>query len=274
MKYGINLDYLTKKADFETAVKAVAQAGFEEVDYTPDFKGANWKENAESDFEIIKNNGLSVVQTHAPFNRYGSHGENHTEYIKRVLLQTKILGAKYMVVHGDEFSLPEEEYTPEKALEHNYSLFYPIVEKAAGMGIKIAFETVFEEGKSLPRFCSRSEELMSLIEKFNSENVCCCWDFGHANVAFGDEHPEKILEFGKYIECTHVHDSWRKCDTHMIPFSGYVNWEKCMEAMGKIGYKGSLTYEMGYGEIPGTLLNDYLTYMKKVAENLENMMKR
>lgn len=48
---------------------------------------------------------------------------------------------------------------------------------------------------------------MKLILSFGSENAVCCWDFGHAYVAFRNRQVEKIREFGSLIQCTHVHDN-------------------------------------------------------------------
>ena len=236
MNYGINLGYLTKKAPFETAAKILAESGFTTLDYTPNYKAEDWEALTYKNLQIIEKNGLSVHQTHAPFNRYGQYGENYMIFTERALQETIMMGAKYMVIHGDEFDFDNTEYTPEKALEYNYNLFAPIVEKAAANNVKIAFETVFEDDfKNNPRFCSKAEDLKALIEKFNTETVCCCWDFGHAGISFGEKHAEKILELGKYIECTHVQDYGHNTDLHLPPFLGDNNWDECMSAFAKIG---------------------------------------
>lgn len=44
-------------------------------------------------------------------NRYGTHGERHMEFVWRALRISEIFGAKYMVVHGDEFDFAHMEYT-------------------------------------------------------------------------------------------------------------------------------------------------------------------
>lgn len=271
MHYGINVNYLAKKTSFEKAVKAVSQAGFTTLDYTPDCTKDTWEADMNQALEIITSAGLSVHQTHAPFNRYNRHGEHHRVRVQRALQATRVSNAKYMVVHGDEFDFENIEYTPQKALEYNYEFFAPFVEEAAASNIKIAFETVFEDSNR-PRFCSQADDLQALIERFHSDTVCCCWDFGHAGVSFKDEQPQKILQLGKYIECTHVHDCGHHSDLHLPPFLGDIKWDACMSAFSQIGYQGNLTFEMVYGEIPDAFVQAFADYLKKTADLLHTMM--
>jgi len=273
MNYGVNITYLTKKIPMEKAAKLLAMAGLNALDFVPDFKLDTWESELHSALELFGKENLYVHQTHAPINRYGEWGDNHKENLYRSLETAKIMGSKFLVVHGDEFDFENKEYSPEAALKYNYELFAPIVDKANGYGINVAFETVFEEGlskKGMPRFCSQSSDLKTLIEKFDSDNVCCCWDFGHAGVQYGDEHPEKILELGKYIKCTHVHDWGHKYDLHLPPYLGSNNWDLCMKAMKKIGYDGNLTLELVYGEIPEDMGEAFVLYLRKTLDSLKN----
>jgi len=262
----INVKYFTKEASLEKAIETIKQSGFDALDYTPDLKNEVWEKEMSDTMSLIEKHGLSVHQTHAPFNRYGRWEGIHFAAVENCLKATSSMGAKYMVVHGDEFRFKEEEYTPEKALEYNYRYFYPIVEKAQESNIKIAFENVFEDNVTKPRFCSKTEEIKVLIEKFNTDTVCCCWDTGHAGVAFGEEQPQKILEMGKYIECTHIHDCGHGKDLHLPPHLGNINWDLCMDAFSKIGYNGAINYEMVYGSIPENLMQSFLDYLKKCAD--------
>ena len=182
-------------------------------------------------------------------------------------------GAKYLVVHGDEFDFDNMQYSPEKALQYNYELFAPYVERAAKLGIKIAFETVFEDGyKNRPRFSSKIEDLKALIDKFNSCNVCCCWDFGHAGLSFGNDHAKNIEKMGSLIECTHVQDYGHNFDLHLLPFLGENDWAALMAALSKTGYSGNLTYELVYGAIPESLGNEFAKYLMATAKVLQSQM--
>ncbi|MBR5527475.1 MAG: sugar phosphate isomerase/epimerase, partial [Clostridia bacterium] len=124
--------------------------------------------------------------------------------------------------------------------------------------------------KNYRRFSSKSEELMALIKRFDSDSVCCCWDFGHAGLAFKEKQAEKILEFGKYIECTHVQDCGHGDDLHLPPYQGDVDWDKCMKALKSVGYNGDLTFEMVYGIVCDDMLMPFCTYLLSIAKSLKS----
>ena len=260
MDYSVNISFFTKNTTMEYAAYAAANAGFTALDYTPPVREDNWQEVLERDLETFRKEGLRVHQTHAPFNRYGSCGDRHAIVLERAYQATKISGAKCMVVHGDEFDFANLEYTPERAEEYNYALFYPYAEKAAADNITLCFENLFREGPDRhPRHCSTVAQLRGLIERFNSENVRCCWDFGHANVAFAEEQAYMIAAMAPYIVCTHIHDNFNGIDMHITPFWGKVDWKKCIGNLKAQPYSGTLNLELNRGNIPEPLVESMMT---------------
>ena len=119
---------------------------------------------------------------------------------------------KQIVIHGDDYRpLPGETYNTQKALERTYEFWAPYVEKAANQGVLVAIETVFEDNRSKnappDRFTSRLEELATLIDKFDNPYVKCCWDSGHARLAFGDDGIKSaIISLGKYLNKCLIND--------------------------------------------------------------------
>lgn len=266
MSYSINADSFTRKGlwTLDEILPMLAKIGFSALDITPSYQRADWNENAYKVKELCGSFGFEIHQTHAPFNRYGTHGDKYTEYLRRAYEITKIVDAKYFVVHGEEFDFDKYEPTYENMLEYNYRLFAPYVERAEADGIKLAFECVFQEdGMPTHRFCSKLDELQALIEKFNSKNVCCCWDFGHANLAFGEKHVDAIRSMGSLIECTHIHDNYYERDLHLPVFMGKIDWEACRKAFREIGYSGNYNLEisMSYWNIPRELTEYYAKFM-------------
>ena len=186
MEYGINIGYFERVIGTEKAAELISKAGFKYLDYTPNSRDENWEKQMKEDLNIFDAFGLEVHQTHAPFNRYGTYKDNHKLCMDRAMEATAIMGAKYIAVHGDEFDFDKYEFSYERALQYNHDMFMPYVENSEKSGYKLAFETVFEDGYKggVRRFCSDPAELKKLILSFNSENAVCCWDFGHAHVAF------------------------------------------------------------------------------------------
>lgn len=267
----MNFEFFVKKNSVENSAKIIKEAGFTVADYTPNLLSEDWLQDTKNSIKIFEKENLKVHQTHGPYNRYKKYGDMYKECLDRVFEASIMLGADYLVVHGDEFDFKNLEYTPQKALEYNYELFAPIVEKAEKTNLKIAFETVFED-MGVPRFCSEAEDLKALIEKFNTDTVCCCWDFGHAGLSFKEKHAEKIEYLGKYIECTHIQDYGHKLDLHLPPFLGDNDWGALMKALKNTGYKGNLVFEMVHGVMPQNMQKPFADYMMETVIALDKLM--
>ncbi len=251
-------------------------AGFRYVDYTPDYISADWREKAQRDREVLDCAGIIVEQTHAPYNRYGAHpDELFSEYYRRVFEASKIMGAKYVVVHADEYRTVDH-YDEQEIEDFTYDFLAPYVDYAVRAGMTVAIENVFEDGirrrpafDGKSRYTSRLHELLNIINRFNMPSVKCCWDFGHANCAFGKEKMVDMMkQVGAYICCTHVHDNYYGKDLHLVPFLGEIDWEAHMMALRQIGYQGKLSFETGYERFPDALLGKWLCHAADIGQYL------
>lgn len=273
MSYSINVGYFTGKhhaMNLEDALALIAKIGFDAVDYTGNLLSPDAIKNAPAERELIEKHGLFVEQTHAPFNRYNKYKEEFSLALENAYERTKILGAKYLVVHGDEYPFDKYEFSYERALAYNYEIYAPYVERAEKDGIALAFETVFPDlAPEKVRFCSRAEDLLSLIEKFNSPAAVCCWDFGHANIAFGAEQADKIRLLGKYIKCTHVHDNRLGKDIHHALFTGDSDLRSIRNAFREIGYSGIFSLELGGAQKMNVVPEILECYTKYALDSLK-----
>ncbi len=266
MEYGINIGYFTKGVSLAKAAELIAKAGFTKLDYTPPVLEDTWEDSMKEAAKIFEANGLSVHQTHAPFNRYGRYGDKHILCMDRCAEATEFFGAKYVAVHGDEFDFDHLTFTPEAALEYNRKYFLPYVERAQKNGYKLAFETVFEDSQSR-RYTSKADELLDLILSFENESAVCCWDFGHAHVSFRKQAVDEIRRFGKLIQCTHLHDN-TGVDAHALPTLGDIDWNATMAAFHEIGYKDVLSVEYSHGVLPEHLTGDFIDLTYKITKDL------
>ncbi|MBE6929471.1 MAG: sugar phosphate isomerase/epimerase [Ruminococcaceae bacterium] len=269
MEYGININYFKKALSLEKAVELIAKAGFTQLDYTPPVQEDNWKEQMLEAAALFRAYGLSVHQTHSPFNRYGRYGDQHKLCIDRCAEATEYLGAKFMVAHGDEFDYANLIFSPEAALAYNHDYYLPYVERAAKNGYKIAFETVFDDSMGR-RFTSQADELMGLITSYNSDTVVCCWDFGHANVTFRREAPAILRRFGALVQCMHLHDN-TGVDAHQLPMTGDINWQETMSVLHEIGYTGIMSIEYSHGAMPEHLAAGLIDLTYRTAKHLWEM---
>jgi sugar phosphate isomerase/epimerase len=79
---------------------------------------------------------------------------------------------------------------------------------------------------------------------------------------------------GSRIVCTHIHDNYYKKDLHLPPFMGEANWELLMKAMEDIGYRGNLTFELGYSTLEDRLVPSFMQNLYETAAILKEMMER
>ena len=285
MELSISLNYLmlrrgtSERRRIEEAADICRKSGFKYVDYTPEFCSDEWAKIAAHDREALENASITVEQTHAPFNRYCQYDDGmFFEYYKRVFEASKILGAKYVVVHADEYRT-KDRYDEKEIIEYTYDYLAPYVEYAEKNGMTVAIENVFEDntyrwpqidGKS--RFTSRIEELKEIIERFDTPSVACCWDFGHAKCAFGkDGMTDAMKRVGKHIVCTHVHDNYHEKDLHLVPFAGDADWEQNISCLKSVGYSGKLSFEFAYGAYPDELIGVWLKYVHATGEYLAGL---
>lgn len=89
--------------------------------------------------------------------------------------------------------------------------------------------------------------------------MCCCWDTGHAKLAFGMEGQfDALRQVGKYVQVTHLHDNdiknFQDKNLHLRPFLGDIDWETYMKTFREVGDQGNLSFELGYGTMADALL--------------------
>ncbi len=265
MEISINTEYLRKvrgnrpqRTDIE-AIRIAKAAGFNVIDCTPVFaEDEDYEKKAHVLAEQIKGEGIRVEQSHAPFNRYDKLPiEDFKERFWRTLKTSQIVGSKYIVAHCDE-PVPgavDEIYT-KKSADHIYDTFMPFVEYGEKHGIGIAIENT----DTPPEFH------IELIDRFNSDAVTACWDFGHANYFHGKDGFNQLKAIGNRLSCTHVHDNVYD-DEHTPIFFGTVDWESTVKYL-KDNYKGVFSLEFVYAVMPDELLLDFLKFARRSAEYL------
>ncbi|HEX2445948.1 MAG TPA: sugar phosphate isomerase/epimerase family protein [Vicinamibacterales bacterium] len=111
-----------------------------------------------------------------------------------------------------------------------------IGELTAIAGVRLALEVI-------PNALSTPEALVRLLEEDFAENrLGICLDFGHAFL-MGDV-VDAVEQVAGHIVTTHVHDNQRRTDDHLAPFDGAIEWPAAMMAVQKVGYEGTLVFEV------------------------------
>jgi sugar phosphate isomerase/epimerase len=282
MRISINEDYLRRTVEGPRrtpmqTIQLVKNGGFDTVDFgmfnlKTVCQGQEHQKWVREHREFCDKLGVKVNQSHVPFFEGRPMPEGYVERLLQCVEDSAVLGADCVVVHGDTWYEPDYiQWDYDKVLNHIYEVFAPAVDRAAKLGIKIAFETLFEWQGSLyhrMRFSSFVEELDDLVGKFHCDTVGVCWDFGHAAMAYKNDQCKAMERLKSKIIATHTHDNIAKYDNHNLPYQGSINWEECMKTLAQKGYEGDLTLELGYGAIPEPLLPEFIRYAHKVGEHL------
>lgn len=283
MRISINEDYIrlrpgAPKRSQKESLQILKDCGFDTADFGMFCNGGDFQYDGKEDHiawasmmrEYADRIGIRINQSHVPFYEVKPMPEGYVEKLIRCVESSAVLGADCVVVHADTWYEPQYvQWDYDTVLNTIYDVFAPIVETAEKVGVKIAMETLFEVRGSLyhrTRFCSLIEELDDIVGKFNCDTVGVCWDFGHANMAYGKQQFQAMRKMKSKLIATHVHDNIAKYDNHNLPYMGNINWAEGLQTMADLGYEGDLTLEVGYGGFPDDLVKDYVKYAHRTAE--------
>lgn len=131
---------------------------------------------------------------------------------------------------------------------------------AEPLGVRIAVEVI-------PNELSRPGSLVHFIEKeFGGRGVGICFDVGHAHID-GDA-VEAVEIVSEHLIAAHVHDNRGRADDHLVPFDGTIDWPALVTVVQKVGYEGTLMFEIG-ARGP---LRETLGKARKARERIERLL--
>lgn len=278
MKISTEISSISKFIGEEKAVEYVAKAGFDAWDFSmfnmcdinwphvtaaeTALGGKNYLQFARKLRMIGENYGITCNQSHAPF----PSGLNGMEsFLKRAIECTAEAGGKICIIHPNN----------DKTAEENAEMYVKLLEFAKGYHVKIATENMFnwdrKADRTLPAACCNAESFLAHLQAVNDDDFVACLDIGHAEIMGEDISAEKMIyALGDKLQALHLHDNDKRHDSHQIPGSMSIDFNKVVQALKKIGYKGYFTLEAV------TFLDKYnkdnimegLLEMKKSARNL------
>jgi sugar phosphate isomerase/epimerase len=135
------------------------------------------------------------------------------------------------------------------------------VRKAAEpLGVTLAIEVI-------PNEISTAEMLVRMLEEdLVGSEIGICLDFGHAFL-LGDL-VDAVEHVSGHLITTHVHDNDGKTDGHLVPFDGRIDWAPALMNVQKIGYDGTLLFELAETAPP----RDVLAKARRVRTRFDQMM--
>jgi len=222
--------------------------------------------------EWLADTGLELHSVHAPIVGALKGGTwvdpfsnaSRDEANRRTALQetaaaialARLIPYRHLVVHlGTPTTerVAANDNQPELARRTVEELF----EKASSDNVRVALEVI-------PNALSKPEALVHLIEEvLDGIDVGICLDYGHAHL-MGDLG-EAIETVSGHLLTTHMHDNDGKRDDHLVPYGGSIDWDVAMMETQKIGYDGTLMFEVADTDDPVKVLQRCV----KARERLE-----
>ena len=284
MNISTEIGSLARRIGERKAIEYYAKAGFDCFDYSMFemarydwnnkclFKNGHPLENKDSAYQYTKElksiaDSLNIKcnQAHAPFPL------RRPEIVDKIPCAIKcasIMGAKYCIVHPDNYKTPEE----------NAELFKTFIPFAKENNVILALENMWnwdnKNNIALPAACSDENNFFEHLKIINSEYVVACLDVGHAEMKGLNTSATKMIKtLGKYLKCLHVHDNDLHYDSHQLPFTMNINFDKIIKALKDINYDGDITLEADQylSTFDNEDLFDGVLKMKEVADKLKNL---
>ena len=280
MKICYQTSNLFGRFDWDTAVRWLAEAGFDALDYSM-FTGECFphenddaERHAEKVLPIVQKYGLHFHQAHAPFPSNIPGNEEYNRMIPACIRKSfevaGLLGVSQVVVHPFKAAGSRDA-----VMEANFRFYESLAEAAQKAGVKIAVENVWdldESGRIVPLGCADAEEMAELIDRLDPGIFTVCLDIGHCGLV-GMKAEDAIRTLGhKRLGALHVHDNDGHADLHLLPYTPgcVIDWEGVTDALGAIDYTGYFTFEADTFICRGTpdVIPAMLEYSAKVGRIL------
>lgn len=116
----------------------------------------------------------------------------------------------------------------------------------------------------------RKDYFLFVMNNITAPNAKICFDSGHLNAFWKSDFEsfEKEVDLKKII-CCHLHDNKGILDSHLPPFDGNFDWEKCYQIMAKTSLDG-LTAETFADEKTCSEM-DEREYLSKIMQALRQI---
>ncbi len=278
MQFGISTHLYHSHPLSEQHLREVAEHGFDRVELFATRGHFDYHDPAAIGTlaRWLDATGVRLHSVHAPIvesligTRWGAAYSNATTdeaarqaAVKEALAAVEIARTApydYLVVH---LGLPSSQAASRSDNDRGQARrsVEQIYQAAEPLGVRLALEVI-------PNEISSAESLAQMIEEeLELPNLGICLDFGHGFL-MGDL-VDAIETSSGHLITTHVHDNRGKVDDHLAPFDGSIDWLAALTAVQKIGYEGTLLFELQSTEPARTVLERAVAVRRRFAQILD-----
>ena len=173
----------------------------------------------------------------------------------------------YFVLHpGPEnpaVVAPEEQLP---RLQHLIASLNQVASHCKELGIMCVLEN------KLPHLIfGKPSDILWILDGINSAEVGFCLDTGHAFFAGQISDLVRRVVSG-YLRMIHAHDNNGTKDDHLLPGDGKIHWEKFLNDLVHIRFRGAFILELAGENDPAVTMTNARrgrTYLRDLARRLE-----
>jgi sugar phosphate isomerase/epimerase len=213
--------------------------------------------------EYARSKGINLEQGHLILWGDITHPDHREIYEKWIELYGSI-GIQKAVIHPGGGYLREQGASQTEVFARQAAVLKGLAKKAGLQNLTLCIENMATHEDS-------AEALLALIKAAGENHLAICLDTGHLNLAEKKDQNHFIIKAGKKLKALHIADNDCSYDQHLIPFSrGTVDWRVIMTSLNKIGYEGTLNFEIPGDSIhcPLELKDEKLKFVKRTGEYL------
>lgn len=278
MQYGISTHLYHASRLTRAHLVEIAAAGFDAVEVFATRSHVDYHDAAALDAlaSWIRELGLRLHGIHAPIMEAFGRGDSwegktfsvaaadaarRQEAVREAVAALELarrVPADVMVVHlgvprGHQVAGANARDAALRSLEE-------LLKAAQPLGVRLALEVI-------PNDLSTPDALVRLLEEdLPAREAGICLDFGHAFL-LGDV-VDAVEHMSGHLITTHVHDNDQRDDQHLAPFDGKIAWAPALMAIQKVGYDGTLLFELADTSTP----RDVLDKARQVRERFDRML--
>ena len=269
---GLSTSLWNKPGDFDPAVHLpqAAKLGFNALEVSL-FNNTNYKLNTPDAItqlrQVADDLGMQIVSLHAPDGGglaadLPEERQCQMDILKRHLAIAEKLGAATLVSHATLLGRFSEDHpTNDQRLKDALTELEPLAEAST---VRIGFENgyVCREGRW-------AKDVLDRMGGFSDAAFGFTFDTGHSHIA-GDL--QAIVEHSNpKLLSLHLNDNLGKLDNHLAPGHGSVDWPTVAAFFNKVGFRGSMTYEISGGvEIAQAQLEQMARWHAEFIKTLKN----
>jgi len=305
MKIGVQSGGIIEFIGAQKTYAAIRQAGFEVIDWQLDhaltgdvirtlsYQGKCIFEKPleeviayyTPELEIIRENGLTISQAHAPFPAYLTGHPELLDYMigiyERMIELCDYAGCPRVVIHGISLSQAEKKDDQAMVDKLNWKLYSALIPVLQRTNVVVCLENLcsWTGGIATEGVCHDPHDAARMIDKLNAaagKNAFgLCLDIGHLQLVAKDIRKFAPI-LGQRIVCLHIHDNNARTDQHLAPFAGTTNWKNVCAALKESGYAGDLCFET-FRQAQNPLLFDeklLLPWLELICQTGEAFRKR